>query len=389
MKIYNFSIRYSSAILILSLSCVEPYDIPTDPAIQDILVVDGFMNATERIATITLSHVQHVEDSGAPTPETNARVSIESLTGEVYNLPEVTAGVYIADDLTIDTKEQYTLHVSTMNGKQYISETIRVYDTPAIDSLYVGVSNDGEGVNILLNTRDGKTRYYAWDYVETYEYNAPFYSGYKFDLNHIPINRGPDDLIYRCWRTIASSSITIGSSVRLAEDIIHAFPITTIPKGSRKTSVRYSILLKQRTIGELEYNYLYQLRKNLENIGGLFGVSPGTVTGNMREVNGSSVVLGYFSGAEVKEKRFFVRHEQLPDYLRVQPSREGCQVETTCFSNEPPMLAACSAIENVSESSILVSQVSGGAAGFAFTYTTSKCGDCRDHGGITQAPDFW
>lgn len=304
----------------------------------------------------------------------------------------MTAGTYIADGLTIDRNELYTLHVSTTNGKQYTSETISVKNTPPIDSIYVDVSKDGEGVNILLDTRDasGKAMYYAWDYVETYEYRAPFYSGYKF-VDHVPINRSPAELIYTCWRTIASSSITIASSVRLAEDVIHAFPITTVPKGSHKISVRYSILVKQRSLSEEEYDYLYELRKNLENIGGLFGVNPGSVTGNMREINGSSsVVLGYFSGAEVKEKRFFVRHEQLPEGLRVQPSREGCQAETTCFSNDPPTaLSQCTDIVNVSESSILIAQVSRGG-GFAYTYTNlTRCGDCRELGGTTQRPDFW
>lgn len=86
MTFYNFSIRYSSAILILCLSCIEPYHISTDPTVQDILVVDGFVNATEGTATVILSHVQHVDDSDVPPPEKNAHVSIECSTGEIYDL---------------------------------------------------------------------------------------------------------------------------------------------------------------------------------------------------------------------------------------------------------------------------------------------------------------
>jgi hypothetical protein len=55
-------------------------------------------------------------------------------------------------------------------------------------------------------------------------------------------------------------------------------------------------------ISETEYDYLGQLRKTTEDLGGIFGTMPTSVTGNIHQLGDAQApVLGYFSGAEIRE----------------------------------------------------------------------------------------
>lgn len=380
-------------LLLIGQGCVETYTPPLDQNIANILVVDGFINVTERTVSVRLSRTQFIYDDNPQPLEEGASVSVEISSGGAFLLSEVNPGKYIATELLLDKNDLYTLYIKTKDGTEYRSEAVRILDTPPIDGLSLGISNDGEGLNILVNTHDasGNTRYYAWQFEETYEYHAPFASTFTFE-NKIPIIRRPEERIDRCWRTDYSSQIYIASTENLSEDILHRHPLTTISKESSKISVRYSILVKQRAVSALEYIYLSQLQKTTEELGGLFDTPAISVVGNIQQVHDSSVpVLGYFSGSEVTEKRFFVNRADVPPQLLVPPSKYGCVTETTCIIGAPvDGPESCARLENLSESNIIITAISGSTgAVVAYTFTTQECGDCRLKGGTTERPDFW
>jgi hypothetical protein len=382
-------------VLITSLSCVESYTPPLDQNLTDILVVDGFINLTQRTASVKLSRTQFIYDEEAPPTETGANVSIEISSGDSFSLPEVGPGTYTASTLLLDKSALYTLHISTQAGTEYRSDPIRVLETPPIEGLSVGISNGGNDLNILIDTKDesGNTRYYSWQYEETYEYHAAFASGFTFN-NKIPEVRKAEDRIDRCWRTDFSSQINIASTDNLSEDILRRHPLTSISKESPKISVRYSILVRQRALSASEYSYLSELQKTTEELGGLFDTPTIPVVGNIKQINDANMpVLGYFSGSEVMEKRFFVNRADIPDQLLVPPPKFGCITETTCLIDGSTAGGpeSCARLENLSESSILVTAVSGGLGGpvVAYTFTTQECGDCRLRGGTTERPVFW
>lgn len=394
IRIRVILIRFFPLALILSVSCLEPYDPPIDQQALNILVVEGFINASTNAAEVKLSHTQPIHDSDVASAETNAKVSIQASTGGLYLLNELEPGVYRADQIVIDKSALYTLHIKTSFGLEYSSDTIRIRDTPPIDSLSFGLSNDGEDLTIRVNTHDpsAKTRYYAWEYSETYEYNAPYNSGYTF-VNKIPAIRKPEERIDKCWHTIPSSKISIGSTEQLTEDILSQQLLTTIPKGSPKISVRYSILVKQRAISAAEHVYLGLLRKT-ESLGGLFDTPPVSVIGNVHQVNDASVpVLGYFSGATVQEKRIFVDRSELPDQLQVTQSKGQCQLEVSCEIGCPPSTGgpqSCVCLSDLSASTVLVGAYSDRTGNvIAYSFVSAKCGDCREQGGTVQKPDFW
>lgn len=380
-------------LLLLTISCLEPYQPALDHRPIDYLVINGFVNATEGSASVKLSHAVSISDAGAPLPELKATVSIEENSGASFDLTEQDSGRYRAQGLTIKKDAFYTLLVRTKSGKKYLSEPILILDTPPIDSLSFSISNDGNGLTILVDTHDpfGKTRFYAWDYIETYEYRTPFYSGYK-RVNKIPVPRKADELIDRCWRTLPSTTILTSSSKGLREDIIHHFRLTTIPKNSQKITVRYSILVKQMALSESEFEYLEQLRKTTENLGSLFGIQPSVVVGNIHQADDPTAsVLGYFGGAQVTEKRFFIGQLDMPEDFRIPFDTEGCVADTTCNPTAPPpSLSICVPVEELAPTHEIlydIRNMSGDIIGYV--WSLARCADCRLKGGVARKPDFW
>ena len=355
------------------------------------LVVDGFVNATDHSATVRLSRTQPVSDLGLADPETKAIVTIDASTGVSYSLAEKKPGEYKVNGLVSDKNAVYTLHIRTLAGADYVSDTIRVRTTPPIDSLGFSISSTGKILNVHVNTHDPErmTRYYAWDFIETYEYRAPDSSEFKF-INNEVIPRTLDESVFICWRTEEDpTSISIGTSVRLTEDVIHRKSLIQIPKGSPKLSVRYSVMVKQRALGALEYNFLDQLRKSTETLGGIFGTAPISVLGNIHSINNENEpVLGYFSGAEITEKRFFIEYEDMPDYFRSVGNSNDCEFELTCPIFPDPVTGNplfCVSLKDLPDDTIIIRILDQNF----YVFTSAECGDCRVKGGTTKKPAFW
>ena len=392
----NFSLKtFWPACFVISISCTTPYEPEIDERVFDILVVDGFLNATEGIATVKITHAQPIYGTDIPPPEEDANVSLKSSTGSTYPLVESDPGVYLLQGIEVSKDLEYTLHIHTADGRDLQSDPVQVRATPPIDSISYVVANDGESFDIQVTTHDptGETRYYSWEYSEAYEYNAPFPSGWELTEGNVPVQRTHLNRIDKCWRYTNPATISIANSANLSEDIIYLFPLLNIPKASQKISVRYSILVKQRSISPQEYNFLEQLKKSTESVGGLFDPIPASPAGNIYQLNDRSVpVLGYFSGSEVKQSRFFIERHELPTHMVVPTTKGACELYTTCELNPPPNPGPnfCIKLEELSPTTVIIRanyDLIGNIV--SYDYTIHECGDCRTQGGTTEQPDFW
>jgi len=367
-------------VLLLSFACVEPYQPPEITENVDILVIDGFLNSAERSSMVRLTHAIALSDEGEVTPELNALVSIQDELGNTYDLIEQDTGTYALTGIDVDPATRYMLSVRTAGGDQFVSDFVNVVPTPAIDS--VTWSADKNGVYVLINTHDdtGNTNYYRWDYVETWKYHAPVSSDFIFIPGATPIYRPNDERIYYCWRTLPSTKISIKTTIKLAEDVVHAFPVTFLPKESSKISVKYSTLIKQRAISKSEFDYLQQLQKTTESLGGLFDPQPSQVLGNIRNVNDPlAPVLGFFSAGATVEERLFIDYFDLPKDLQKLPYPVGCEQDTVYNAG----------LKNLSGTVYLGSAIYSGPSIIGYTKSTARCADCRTQGGTTTEPPFW
>jgi hypothetical protein len=374
--------------LFILIGCLEPYEPPAILDQIDLLVVEGFMDSQHGSVSVKLAKAIPLSSEEPTSPEQNAIVSIHEENGDDYTLSEQEPGIYTLAGLNLTANAKYRLAIRTSNQQEYASDPIELKQSPPIDSITWEYKEDG--VNVLINTHDpsGKTRYYYWDFIETWEYNARHGSLYKV-LNGLAVARTPAEMVYKCWATAPSTKVIVGSSIRLNEDVIQRLPLTFIPEGSDKISIKYSMLLKQRALSKAEFDFWQEIQKTTEGLGGLFDPQPFQVTGNIHHVKDPTVpVLGFFGGGSIEEKRIYIKYENLPFNLR-DYARQFCPLDTVCVYRGPLNDRPCGIdLMSLGNSALLVAEV-GSPTPWGFTMASPQCGDCRYAGGSLTRPAFW
>jgi len=378
----KFSLWNLSVLLMIfiTIACVEPYEPKVDSTDINLLVVDGFLNASDGVATVTLTRTEPVPSIETNAYEFGALVSIEDDRGLLYPLAETGSGQYSGTVANISFENQYRLLITTRSDSQYSSEFISLMKTPPIDSIGYGLSRDGLQVTVSTHDNTNRSHYYRWTFTETFEYHANFSSLFKFTGIGVVEYRLPRELNFKCWRTDVSTGIVVGTTARLKEAVVNQFPVTVIPVGSLKISRKYSILLRQQTLSAEAYEYWSNLQKSTESLGGLFDPLPSEVSGNIHGItNPEHHVIGFFSGGTVQEKRSFITREELPERMLFNYRNPNCVADTLLNAS----------LENVSPSTFLIDAIYSFGSVIGYTTSDRSCIDCTYFGGTTQRPDFW
>jgi hypothetical protein len=289
-------------------SCIEPYNFPGG-SFEDLLVVEAKLYSASQIQEVRLSRTREM-NSNIPRVESNAQVWI--MDDDVrYDFIETTPGIYKSlSSFSSEIGHQYQLHIVTASGDVYESSIAELKETPPIQQVtWEYDANPAiNGIRIFVDTEDptGASRYYLWEFDETYEIRVPNPSYYNYiDVDEIETRPLPLD-IQRCWEHNSSKSIIIGTSANLAEDKIVKFPLVIKRNGLRDFRFLYSINVKQYVISQDTYAYLYNLQQVNQSSGGLFDLVPGSLEGNIRHVNGTKNPIGLFLALDQEEERLFI-----------------------------------------------------------------------------------
>jgi len=292
-------------VLILALnSCRESYDPEIVSSQSSMLVVEGNLNAGG-VTTIRLTKTFKLDDTAKLVTENNAQLTVEGKDNTIQNLVRTTNGNYSAS-LNLLIGSEYRVRIK-IGGKEYLSEYVKIRTTPDIDS--ISWDRDAEGVTIYANTKDpsGNSRYYLWNYEETWEIRSYFYSYFIYQNGVLRRRNLPAEEVFTCWKTNRSSDILLANSVNLQEDIIYKKPLNFIPENDEKLEIRYSILVKQKALEKSAYDFFEIMKKNTEEIGSFFAPQPSEITGNVLCVsNPAEKVIGYLTASVEKEKRIFI-----------------------------------------------------------------------------------
>jgi Domain of unknown function (DUF4249) len=220
-------------------------------------------------------------------------------------------GEYAVDQMNLNVNQLYRIRITTTSGEQYVSDFVPVKPTPPIDSInWIRKDN---GVNIFVNTHDptNNTKYYRWEYTETWEYHSP-YDSYLEYVNKQLVIRDSSRKVLACWSAQKATNIFMASSADLSQDVIYESPLEFIAQGSEKISVKYSILVKQFALTKQAFEYWQNLRKSTEQVGGLFDAQPSQITGNIHSVaHPSQPVLGFISASSLAEKRVYITNAEV------------------------------------------------------------------------------
>lgn len=363
--------------------CKKPFTPAAVTAGNNYLVVDGVINTgANGVTAINLSRARNTGDTSyAILRENNAAISIESSSGASYPLRQVPDSAYISDTLSLDINQTYRLRITTSNGEQYLSNFVMPKQSPPIDSVSWQQQN---GVNIYVNTHDAtnNTRYYRWDFTETWQHDAPYEISWGLNGNLI-FSITPTDYAnytYHCWTDSNATSILLGTSAALSQDVISQAPITTIPANDPKIGIRYSILVRQYALTQDAYQYWGIIQKNTQDIGTLFDLQPSQLQGNISSTtNKNEPVIGFVSAGSIQQKRIFIDRLDLLNWL-VPPSQLYCPIKN--ISKNPQNYL----IYDYPDTSWVPYYF---ITGDGLDITKKPCLDCRYQGGTNIKPTYW
>ena len=384
------SLLYIACCCLLLASCVEPYapDVLNSPSRY--LVVDGLISGNG-VTTVKLSRTEHISEESFPFLESRATLLLEEEQGAQHSLQETTPGTYVSSSLSLDTSKKYRLFIRLATGQEYASEFVDVKQTPPIDE--VGWQALDNELQIYVNSHDPQnaTHYYRWEYEATWAYTAAFQAVIRYDeANGTIVPRTPlDEDIYRCWRTEHSTDIKLGTSARLSQDVISAYPILTLPADSEELRIKLSVLVKQYGLTQEAYQYWEALRKNTESIGTLFDPLPSQLTGNVHNLaNPDEPVIGYVGASAVQEKRVFVNRDELPEsWRKFSPT---CPIDS--LLPVPPNETFQDLVGRFRNGSYMPVSIIYAPVGFpapiGYMGASQVCVDCRTRG-TNVKPVFW
>jgi len=245
MKTRIFKLILCISVLLFSLACKKPFEHDAISDSATLLVVEGIINQGGQ-TSIMLSRTLKIADKSVLQMEKGAKVQVEGSNNSILALTESAAGIYTLPNTTFNATLQYRLRIKTIAGKEYLSDLMSVRTTPAIDSLNWRREQDGVGLYVDAHDSNNNTKYYQWDYLETWEQRSVGYSDYVY--NNVSSSVGIRDYaetlkIFTCWKNEASTNILISSTAKLSSDVVDDFPLALIPNRSEKLGVRYSILV--------------------------------------------------------------------------------------------------------------------------------------------------
>jgi Domain of unknown function (DUF4249) len=382
-KLFNYII-----FLVITTGCKEKYIAPVQSPPTGYLVVEGFINSGQSATSITLTRTTGLYDSANIINEHNALVNVEGENNEILPLYESGNGIYISpSSLNLNNNEKYRLQITTQDNKEYVSDFATVRHTPAIDS--ITWKRENGGLNLYVNTHDpqNNTRYYKWNYEETWEFHSAFLSSLEYAKNpstdeiigvgyRDPVTQSPDSTIFKCWHSSNSNSTHIGSSEKLSADVIY-LPLLFIEPASEKLSVLYSIKVKQYALSHEAYLFFEKIKKNTEQVGSIFDPQPSELQGNVHCItNPAETVVGFVDISEEKDQRIFISNDDLPGW------NYAADCDRTIIANNPD------SIREYGLGSIPTSPHSVGIGIIDFYASASTCVDCTLHG-TNIKPNFW
>jgi hypothetical protein len=334
-----------------SLHCRDRYAYVPDAPDRGMLVVEALINIDGN-TDIILSRTSPLSKSWI-IPEEAASVTIEGEDNSIYSFAEGDSGHYTTPALPLSADRKYRMRIITSDSKEYLSDFRHPLRTQEVDSVTYRQENDLVSFYAHSAEDTAATYYFKYEWEETWQFNSSFRTQLQYELRVAagdtqvsvvyfdPVNHSVKESIYACWQSRESTTIDLGTTESLTESKIF-LPVRTLRRDSWELSFLYSILVRQYALSADGYDFYRRMKKNTESLGSIFDAQPSDISGNIKCVTDpDEVVVGFVEFTSAKEKRIFVRSEDLPGDV-YDP---GCTIYKGVgakypypFANEPEVL---------------------------------------------------
>lgn len=351
----KYSLLFSGFLLLgmMVTGCFDEIQLDLPEAGDQKMVVEGYVNQGEEELEvfITVGNSTSFEDEAGDVellPLAEAYLIYNGVAFPQYPLNNNQLNhLLIADFEQLapsDGAPVYQLYVQLTDGRTYQSKAEALPPLPLADSIDVafytqvrrnelGVLLERDYVEILLSTPlqtgNSEKALLRWEL-----------SGvYRFMEAGEPIN-GTLDPQKACYidDDLSGNQILIFNGRETTEDYLSRYPVIRQVPLNYFFASGYYLTLLQHTLSPSAYQYWDQLRENANPGGGLFDPTPGTVTGNITNIDDpEETVLGFFYATQTDTLRRLIRPRELGNPLGFcgnprNQSREQCD-ECIVLSN--------------------------------------------------------
>ena len=377
-------------VLLISGGCIERYYPEEEEVKVGNLVVAAHLTDLADLQTITLSRSTTLEFP-AFDPVTGCHVEVEREDGAYETFPELEPGVYgtIPGSGFLSGGSAYRLQIVVPSGDRYESSFETLHPGTAIDSVYFvredhatqdpAVTEEGIRFHVDFEIEKDTSRYLRWQLIETFEMQNPDYEDTQmYDVDR-QMKEIPDSVARRiCWVTLEVPEIFTMDLGGMQGNTYRGKPLNFVSNEPQRLHHRYSLLVRQYSLGENAFWYWDELGKNLQSKGGLFDTQPSITPSNICNVEDQEeVVIGYFSISGVTEKRIMV--QEVPG-LTLMEDPGFCEPGQLPFSFR--RLSSLLLPYYIGTMSVNGMMRTGGIS--------RQCIDCRDYRGSSDLkPDYW
>ncbi len=381
---------------IMLTGCTEQYLLQTSN-FEQALVVEATITNELKHQQIKITRTFRFEEDG-PQVTNGADVYISSSDGTEYEF-EQNEGVYLSvSPFQAEAGKNYTLHILTSDGKSYVSTAESLTTVSNLEDVTAEVATiDGiRGVQINAKSFDpaNTSKYYRFEYEETYKVIAPRWSMYDANRVQIPgaehdgievVPRGPEE-IKTCFSTVVSNEIIQTTTTDLSEDRVD-YSVRFISDQNPIISHRYSILVRQYVQNLASYTF-YKTLKELSGSESILSQNqPGFFYGNMRsEEDASEKVVGFFDVSSVSSKRIFFNYADLFPGEDLPPYFDDCSLQffKFCFIPNDWECRGAALLSVIGQNTLLYFDHSD----LDYFMVRPACGDCTEISS-NVIPAFW
>ena len=393
-----YKIRILSLLVILLVSCVEEYKVPSGDisSFKSELVVEGRILVGEK-SQIYISRTVPFE-SGKVNPDStfisDALVTIIGKNG-YESIPatfDIECNHYTINTEDLQNNTEYAVKV-VYEGEVYQSDFQTVLNSPEIDEITYKERGDGISIHVSTYGNMNNSRYYMWSYEEDWEFHS------DFDFVHVTkgvclynkdkyvLKNSSENPYYYCWGHKDSNDILIYNAELLGENSLKEVELYHIPISDIRISYIYSVLVKQWSLDKNAFLYYETMEKQIEKNAGLFSPMPADIEGNVKCIsNPEKRVRGYVLASNVKTKRIFIYASEFQSLISEY---------SNCFyrygfddAKNNPMWSVAWRSEMSHAGAVVYTER--GEMDLSSVKYSKECVDCRETEGATKKrPDFW
>ena len=390
-KLFLNKITYLLLLSFIIGGCTEQYVIQTN-TFEEALVVEATITNELKKQQIKISRTYRFEENG-PTFESDAEVFITDNSGNRYEFEEQ-SGVYVSKaEFKAVPNREYHLNITTNDGRSYVSSTETLPTETEIESVIPTVATvEGErGVQINVNSYDpsNTSKYYRYEYEETYKIVAPYWISKK------AVVTGPEEVSFitrteeaeTCYSTKNSNDIILTTTASFNEDRVN-FPVRFISDQNYIITHRYSILVRQYVQSLAAYTYYKTLKKISGSESILSPKQPGFFYGNLKSVdNPNEKIIGFFEVSSVSSKRMFFNYVDLFPKEPPPPYYTECDDVPLhfCFNPRNPTCRGEEIIEAINLNTLVLYYRD---LSDIYHMYPAPCGDCTSFSS-NKIPPFW